>query len=123
MKIVWGRVFNLTLWVLQVFLSLSFLYFGSGKFNPHEIFWHGLFARIGIGQWFRFFSGGLEVACAFLLLIPRTSSAAAVLLACAMAGALLIHLFVLRDSFGFLFPGFMMLLLLTVAWGRRRTAS
>lgn len=123
MKIVWERVFNLTLWVLQSFLSLSFLYFGLCKFNPHEIFWHALFARIGAGPWFRLFSGGLEVACAVLLLLPKTSSAAAALLACAMAAAALVHLFLLRDSLGFIFPGFMLLLLLAVAYGRRRTGS
>jgi uncharacterized membrane protein YphA (DoxX/SURF4 family) len=123
MKIAWERVFDLTLWVLQVFLSLSFLYFGLGKFNPHEIFWHALFARMGVGPWFRLFSGGLEVACAVFLLPLKTSSAAAALLACAMAAAVLVHLFMLRDGLGFIFPGFMLIALLVVACGRRRTGS
>jgi DoxX-like family len=58
------------------FLALVFVYFGASKFGAHVIFWIELFARIGIGQWFRYFTGSLEVICAVLLLIPRTSGIA-----------------------------------------------
>ncbi len=33
----------------------------------------GLFEAIGLGQWFRYLTGTMEVAGAILLLIPRTS--------------------------------------------------
>ncbi len=32
-----------------------------------------LFEAIGVGQWFRYLTGSLEVAGAILLVIPRTS--------------------------------------------------
>jgi putative oxidoreductase len=116
-KVAWDRVFSLTLWVLQGLLALAFLYFGAGKFR-HEPFWIELFAKIGLGQWFRYFTGGLEVICAVLLLIPRTAAMAAALLACAMAGAVLTHLFLLRDGYAAVFPGLPLLILLVVAWKR-----
>ena len=122
MKVAWDRVLNLTLWVLQGLLAPVFLYFGVSKFSLHGIFWIELFAKIGMGQWFRYFTGSLEVVCAVLLLIPRTSAIAAALLACTMAGAILTHLFILRDGYGAVFPGFPLLILIAIAW-RRRLAS
>jgi putative oxidoreductase len=120
-KLAWDRVFNLTLWVLQGLLALLFLYSGASKFDPHGMFWIELFAKIGMGQWFRYFTGGLEVICAVLLLIPRSSAIAAGLLACTMAGAILTHLFVLRDGYAAIFPALPLLILIVVA-GRRRSA-
>lgn len=114
---------NLTLWVLQGALALMFLYSGASKFNPHGIFWIELFANIGIGQWFRYFTGGLEVICAVLLLIPRTSAVAAALLACIMAGAILTHLFLLRDGYAAIFPGLPLMILVAIAWSRRSASS
>ena len=119
MKVAWDRLLNLTLWVLQGFLALVFLYSGASKFSSHGIFWIELFAKIKIGQWFRYFTGGLEVICAVLLLIPRTSAIAAALLGCTMAGAILTHLFILRDGHAAVFPGFPLVILIAVAWKRR----
>jgi uncharacterized membrane protein YphA (DoxX/SURF4 family) len=110
---------NLTLWVLQGLMALAFLCSGASKFSPHEIFWIELFAKIRIGQWFRYFIGGLEVICSVLLLIPRTSAIAAVFLASTMAGAIFTHLFILRDGYAAVFPGFPLLILIAVAWKRR----
>jgi putative oxidoreductase len=115
-KVVWDRVVNLTLWVLQGLLALMFLYSGASKFSARGIFWIELFARIGMGEWFRYFTGSLEVVCAVLLLIRRTSAIAAALLACAMAGAILTHLFILRDGYAAVLPGFPLAILIAVAW-------
>jgi putative oxidoreductase len=93
----WGRVFNLTLWVLQGLTALVFLPSGATKFDRQEVYWVELFAKIGIGQWFRYFAGGLEVVCSILLVIPKTSFVAALLLACTMVGAILVNLFVLWE--------------------------
>jgi len=118
-KVAWDRVLNLTLWVLQGLLALVFLCSGASKFSSHGIFWIELFAKIRIGQWFRYFTGGLEVICAALLLIPRTSAIAAALLACTMAGAILTHLFILRDGHAAVLPGLPLVILIAVAWKRR----
>lgn len=118
MRVAWDRILSLTLWVLQGFMAVMFLVFGVTKFSPHVIFWTELFAKIGIGQWFRFFTGGLEVICAVLLMVPRTAGTAAVFLACTMAGAVFIHIFMLRDGYAVVFPGLPMLILIGVAWKR-----
>jgi putative oxidoreductase len=118
-KVAWDRVVNLTLWVLQGLLALVFLFSGMSKFSSRGIFWAELFAKIGMGQWFRYFTGSLEIVCAVLLLIPGTSAIAAGLLACTMAGAILTHLFVLRDGYAAVFPGFPLAILIAVAWKRR----
>jgi putative oxidoreductase len=118
-KVAWHRVVNFTLWILQGLLALVFLYFGASKFSRNGMFWVELFAKIGIGQWFRYFTGTLEVICAVLLLIPRTSAIAAALLACTMAGAILAHLLVLRDGYAAFFAGFCLLILIAVACKRR----
>jgi putative oxidoreductase len=122
-KLAWDRVLNLTLWTLQGLLALVFLYSGASKFNPHGMFWIELFAKIGIGQWFRYFTGGLEVICAVLLLIPKASAIAAALLVCTMAGAILTHLFILRDGYAAILPGFPLLILIAVAWSRSSALS
>jgi putative oxidoreductase len=118
-RIAGHRVLNLALWVLQALLALVFLYSGASKFVPHGMYWIELFAKIGIGQWFRYFTGGLEVICAVLLLIPRTTPIAAATLACIMTGAVLTHLFILRDGSAAIFPAFPLLILLAIAWNRR----
>jgi putative oxidoreductase len=120
----WGRICNLTLWFFQCFAAFAFLYFGAGKFNPRAIFWAELFAKIGFGQWFRYFTGGLEVVCAVLLLIPKTSAVAALLLACTMIGAILTHVFVLREpAVVIIFPSSLLLIMIVVLWYRRPTAA
>jgi putative oxidoreductase len=122
-NLAWDRVLNLTLWVLQGLLALLFLYSGAGKWNPHALFWIELFDKIRIGQWFRYFTGSLEILCAILLLIPKTSAVAAALLAFTMAGAVLTHLFILRDGYASFFPTFTLLLLILIAWKRRPSPS
>jgi hypothetical protein len=64
------------------------------KFSERRL-WIRVFAEIGVGQWFRYFTGIIECAGAVLLLISRTSVAGAALLACTMVGALLTHIFVI----------------------------
>ena len=75
-------------WVQRGLVTLAFIGIGWGKFdtNPHGE-WVRIFARIGIGQWFRYFTGIVEVAGGLLYLPPRTCRIGAVLLASAMIGA------------------------------------
>lgn len=117
-RVDWGRIVNLTLWVLQALLAVMFLYFGASKLGSRSGYWVDLFAKIGVGQWFRIFTGVLEVVCSLLLLIPRTAAIAAALLACAMVGAVVTHLLVLRDGYAAFFPGLPLLLLVLIAWRR-----
>ena len=54
------------------------------------------FEKVGVGQWFRYVTGAIEVASAILLLIPRLTPVGAALLVCTMIGAVLAQLLVHR---------------------------
>jgi putative oxidoreductase len=90
-----GKALNTVLWTLQVLVALAFVGAGSGKLlGSADMI--ALFDAVGIGQWFRYVTGLLEVLGALLLIVPRTTAFGAVLLACVMAGAVVAHLTVLH---------------------------
>ena len=112
-----AKVINVGLWILQIAAAGMFLMVGFLKLsgNPQLV---GLFGAIGLGQWFRYLTGTLEVAGAILLLVPRTSGLGALMLVGVMAGAVVTHLFIVGGS-----PLMAIILLVVtgiVAWGRRR---
>ena len=76
-----------------------------------------LFDAVGIGQWFRYVTGSLEVLGTLLLIVPGTTAFGAVLLACVMAGAVVAHLTVLHTAPTAPFVLFAVTAL--IAWGRR----
>lgn len=92
-----GRVLNVALWVLQVLLALMFAMAGIVKLigDPTAV---EMFGVIGVGQWFRYVVGALELAGAVGVLVPRLSGLAALGLACVMVGATITNLFVLDAS-------------------------
>lgn len=111
------KIVNVVLWVLQIAAAGMFLMVGFLKLSGNAQM-VGLFEAIGIGQWFRYLTGTLEVAGAILLLIPRTSGLSALMLAGVMAGAVITHVFIVGGS-----PLAATILLVVtgvVAWGRRR---
>ena len=89
-----GKVRLITLWILSVLLALAFLGAGSAKLAGAAAMVQ-LFGKVGLGQWFRYFTGMLEVAGAIGLLISRYAFYAAFLLALVMVGAIIAHLTVL----------------------------
>ena len=112
-----GKIINVGLWILQIGAAGMFLMVGFFKLSgdPRMV---GLFDAIGVGQWFRYVTGSLEVLGAILLLIPRLSGLGALLLVGVMLGAVATHLFVVGGS-----PlGAIILLIVTgvIAWGRRQ---
>jgi hypothetical protein len=107
---------NVVLWVLQIAAALMFLMAGSSKLlgNPMMV---GMFQTIGLGQWFRYLTGGLEVVGAILLLIPALAGLGGALLVPVMIGAVATHLFIIGGS-----PAIPLILLVVtalIAWGRR----
>jgi uncharacterized membrane protein YphA (DoxX/SURF4 family) len=111
-----GKGLNIALWVVQVLTAPMFFMAGGQKLtgDPQMV---GLFALIGIGQWFRYLTGLLEVTGALLLLVPRASGFGGALLVPVMLGAILTHLALLHSS-----PAMPLTLLVAsafVAWGRR----
>src|ERR671917_2029100 len=114
------RAVNIALWALQVFLALMFAMAGLAKVfgDPAMV---EMFATIGVGQWFRYAVGALEISGAVGVLVPRLSGLAALGLACLMAGATLTNLFVLGASP--LLPLVLLLVSTLVARGRRARAE
>ena len=90
-----GRL--LTLWILSALVALTFVGAGAAKLAGAAVM-VDLFAKVGLGQWFRYFTGLLEVAAGIGLLISRYAFYAAVLLAIVMAGAFIAHVTVLDSS-------------------------
>ena len=80
--------------MLRILLAALFLYQGVDKFSERRL-WIRIFEEIGFGQWFRYFTGIVEVSGAALLLIPKTTLVAVGLLVCTMVGALLVHFLVI----------------------------
>ena len=106
---------SITFRVLQFLLAAAFLSAGAaalaGAHVPVETF-----EKIGLGQWLRYCTGGLEVVFASLLVIPKTAALAAAVLAVIMAGAVTAHLLVIGGN---TIPAVVLLLLTAaLAWYR-----
>ena len=85
------------LWVLRGLLALVFLGAGGAKLYGVPMMVQE-FEHMGLGQWFRYFTGGLEVLGALLILMPSLVAFGAALLICIMIGATFMHLFVIGGS-------------------------
>ena len=112
-----GTFMNVGLWILQIGAAAMFLMVGFLKLSGNAQL-VGLFEAIGVGQWFRYLTGTLEVAGALLLLIPRLSGLGALMLFGVMVGAVVTHVFIVGGN-----PLQAIILLIVtgvVAWGRRK---
>src|SRR5947209_19985926 len=98
-----SRIGLLTVWLPRVAVALVFVAVGSSKFS--DPMWVRLFGRIGLGQWFRYLTGVMQIAGGLLVLIPRTSLAGIVLAACTMLGASVAWLTVLHAPWNAPIPG------------------
>ncbi|MBV9957066.1 MAG: DoxX family protein [Acidobacteria bacterium] len=120
-----GKALNVILWILQIGAAALFLLAAWTKLtsDPQSVQGFAMIGqKIGVGQWFRYLTGSLELLGAVLLLIPRLCGVGALILACVMLGAIPTHLFIIGGS-----PVAAIILLLVmiiIAWGRReRTLS
>jgi len=89
----WHRILLLEL--IELGLAGVFLLVGAAKLigRPDMV---ALFHDIGIGQWFRYVTGSIEIAGAALLIVPRLTGGSAMLLGAVMIVATSIELFVLH---------------------------
>lgn len=88
---------HVAVWIVRGLLALAFLGAGGAKLYGVPMMVEE-FHHIGLGQGFRYLTGGLEVAGAILLLLPRKAAFGALLLICIMIGAAITHLFVIGGS-------------------------
>jgi putative oxidoreductase len=109
-----SKALNITFWVLQSVAAVAFLIAGATKHaSAIDLV---TFEKIGLGQWFRYFVGGLEMIGAILIVVPRTAALGAAVLTITMIGAIGTHLFIVgRPSISAI-----VLLVLTaaIAWYR-----
>jgi len=85
------------LWIVRGLLALAFAGAGGAKLYGVPMLVES-FQHIGLGQWFRYLTGALEVLGAILILTPSLAAFGAVLLICIMIGATVTHLFVVGGS-------------------------
>ena len=115
-----SRIGLIALWAVQLALAAMFLLAGGSKLAgaPAMI---ALFDGVGIGQWFRYVTGLVEVGSAVTLLVPSIAPFGAPALVATMTGAVLTHLFIVGGSP--MVPAVLLVGSLTVAWVRRDQIS
>jgi len=100
---------TIALWAAQVVAAGMFIMAGTAKLAGAPVMVQ-MFAAIGVGQWFRYLTGSIEVVSAVLLLVPAFSFVAALALIATMVGAVATHLFVIGGN-----PAPALVLLVTVS--------
>ena len=113
-----SRATTLIFWILQVLVSVMFLFAGGAKLAGAEAMVQ-MYNTIGFGQWFRYVTGLIEVGSALLVLVPVLASLGAALLVCTMIGALIAHFTALNSPQTAGGPAFLLVLSLAVLWLRR----
>ena len=110
-----GRAALIALWLMQVALALMFLMAGGSKLAgvPAMV---SLFDQVGVGQWFRYVTGIIELTAGIALLIPSAAVFGAMLLIPTMLGAAAANLFLGQSPAA---PLVLLLVAAAVAWTRR----
>jgi putative oxidoreductase len=110
-----GRASLIALWLTQVALAVMFLMAGGSKLAgvPAMV---SLFGALGLGQWFRYVTGVIEITSGIALLIPSTALFGAMLLIPTMLGAAAANLFLGQSP---AVPLVLLLVAAAVAWTRR----
>jgi hypothetical protein len=105
-----------TTWLPRLGVIFAFVFIGGTKFNDDPRGeWFKIFEQIGLGQWFRHFTGAMQVTGALLLLTPWTRTIGAAMLACTMVGAMFVDAFIVH-AVGFAFLPFLLLCAIVATW-------
>src|SRR5467141_1512229 len=107
-----GRASLIALWLTQVALAVMFLMAGGSKLAgvPAMV---SLFDAIGLGQWFRYVTGVIEVTSGIALLVPAAAIFGAMLLIPTRLGAVAANLFLGQSPAA---PLVLLLVAAAVAW-------
>jgi len=92
-----SNVAKYALLAIKVLVALAFLAAGLAKLSGVQMM-VGTFDQIGLGQWFRYATGLIEVGGAILLFLPGRQAIGAALLVATMIGAVLSHILILGPS-------------------------
>jgi uncharacterized membrane protein YphA (DoxX/SURF4 family) len=114
-----SRLRTIALWTGQILFGLFFVYAGINKLFGLQEEMVKNFQNLGVGVWFRYFAGTLELGGGALLLTPKLSGVGALILASVMVGAIFTHLYLQPPAFLAIFPAMIGALLLVIARARR----
>jgi putative oxidoreductase len=107
-------------WMIRGAIALAYIAFGVDKFGPG---WTKFFDQVGLGQWFRYFTGVVEIIGGLLVFMPWTIEVGLALLTCTMASAALIVTFVIHRPQDSVFSLALLILLSVYWWNYRGSAS
>jgi putative oxidoreductase len=111
-----SRPKTITLWVLQILVGACFVAAGGAKLAGAPMMVE-IFDHIGVGQWFRYVTGIVEVTSGIMLFVPRAAVFGATLLTATMACAICVHLLRIGGNPA---PAFLLLALsAAIVWLRR----
>jgi putative oxidoreductase len=92
-----SRSQTITLWILRILVAALFLFASFMKLSGQPMMIEE-FGTIGLGQWFRYFTGALELAGAIAILVPSVSVFGAIVLLAVDAGALVAQIAILHGD-------------------------
>jgi putative oxidoreductase len=104
----------LLMWLPRIALAIVFVFAGALKFSEQSIY-VGIFEQIGVGDWFRYLTGVIEVGGGLMLLIPRLAAVGFILNACAMVGAMAFWLLNANPGAAMV-PGILLALVVGFGW-------
>jgi putative oxidoreductase len=106
-------------WVLRGGVAAFFILVGAEKFpsTPGSP-WIGIFQQIGLGEWFRYFTGVAEICGGLLFVPPATNRIGATILSCTMIGAMAVHIVIRHSVAASLYPAIVLLAVLAIAMRR-----
>ena len=92
-----SRSMTIVLWILRILMAALFLFASYMKLsgNPAMV---AEFDAVGLGQWFRYFTGALELAGGIGILVPSVSVFAALVLLAVDVGAFITQIAVLHGD-------------------------
>jgi uncharacterized membrane protein YphA (DoxX/SURF4 family) len=100
-----GPIDVFTTWLPRLGVIVAFVLIGVTKFdNDPRGDWVRIFEQIGFGQWFRYFTGVMQITGAVLMLTRWTRTIGAIMLACTMVGAMFVDVFVAHSPVFALIP-------------------
>ncbi|MFL5486827.1 MAG: DoxX family protein [Gemmatimonadaceae bacterium] len=95
-----------TNWAIRVSVAIVFSLVGVEKIVPRlASYWVQTFETIGLGQWFRYVTGIMEMVGGLLFLVPAATTIGAAMLIATMCGAMAVQAFVFKHPGDAIFPG------------------
>ena len=110
-----GAIDVFTTWLPRTAVVLAFGFIGVTKFTDPQGEWSKIFQQIGFGQWFRYFTGAVQIAGSVMMLTPWTRTIGAAMLACTRIGAMLVDVFIAR-AVGFALAPLVLLCIVIATW-------